>query len=482
MTGLSNLVKSGVIYGFGDFSSRLVAFAALPVLAANLGPSGFGLLDLAFTIAVLGGSFVRLGMNSAVQRYYWELSPADGTRMRLASTGLAITIFLGLMAVLVLALTALAVSTAQGLPSGITWIGVLGVAMLLPATQWLQYSLDLLRLRFAAWGYVSVALGSRTAAAVISVLMVIYWSADADHVLLAQGFATLLFVPLGLFLVRDELKVTYDPSLARKLMIYGSPLMVAEIGYWLFSSIDKWMLATLSGLDSVGIYGMAFRFSMVVTFIATAFGMAWSPYSMKIRSELPTQHRSIYAEVLLILIVSMTSVASVISLFAEELLLATVGVQYADAAVPLIILSFTAVLQATQQVTAVGLSLTNRTAWMAGLVWASAAINALLNTALIPSFGVAGSAWATFVSYLFLTLCMSQQTQRHYPLPYSRSRFTWIILLSLIMLVVSVVQNSQIDGVFGVTARVALVIAYVALAMPAIRLKSLMDQQHITQS
>ena len=72
----------------------------------------------------------------------------------------------------------------------------------------------------------------------------------------------------------------------KKLIIYGYPFIFSGLAYWIFGSIDRWMLAYLTDIKEVGIYSVAFRFSMIPMFLANAFGQAWSPLAIKNKNRL----------------------------------------------------------------------------------------------------------------------------------------------------------------------------------------------------
>jgi O-antigen/teichoic acid export membrane protein len=75
----------------------------------------------------------------------------------------------------------------------------------------------------------------------------------------------------------------------------------------------------------------------------------------------------------------MLMVGGTISLFAGELLALLLPIEYAGAAFPLSILAICVVVQATQQITAVGISMSLKTHLFAYLVWVAAGINVLIN-------------------------------------------------------------------------------------------------------
>lgn len=460
-----------MIYGGGDFALKLTAFFTFPLLAAALSSSGFGVLELAMTVVSLGGVLARCGLNNAVQRFYWDQAIRIDERPLIVSTGFFLTLFFGVFCGGIVFVVAPYIfsSINQG-AVGLGVVGILAIAFILPTTQWAQYLQDVLRLHFSPWKFLVFSFSSRAMGALLSVVAVLYWNAGVEGVLLSQALVLLAAIPFGLWLVRKDLMPKVDAVWSRQLLAYGAPFIFTELAYWLFSSIDRWMLASMAGVDEVGLYSVAFRFSTLAVFVATAFGMAWSPYAIKIRADYPDEHRKLYFEVLLILLVVMLSVAGAIALFSGEILSVILPKEYFSAATPLAILCFTAVLQASQQVTAIGISLANRTKIFAYLVWGAALINIALNWWLIPYFGVSGAAWSTVVAYLFLSFSFLFYTQRYYPLPVSWKRLLWICLLGCVVLFFGIFfQRSELDlGIILIKLGVAF--GCLLLALPAIDL------------
>lgn len=478
MTLLRSLFKDSAIYGGVDFLLKLVAFFTFPLLAAALSTSGYGVLELAMTVVMLGGIVVRFGLNNAVQRFYWDETVSSSERPLLVSTGFFITFILGAFFGLIAYLTIpYVVPLISSDLVKLSAVGALAVALLLPLTQWAQFLQDVLRLHFSPWRFLGFSFTSRALGALLSVVAVLHWGAGVDGVLLSQALILFLAIPLGLWLVRKDLILKFDYVWSRRLLAYGSPFIFTELAYWLFASIDRWMLASMSGVDDVGLYSVAFRFSTLAIFVATAFGMAWSPYAVKLRSDYPTKYRQLYFEVLLILLVVMLSIAGFIALFSGEILRVFLTKEYFAASVPLSILCFTAVLQASQQVTAVGISLANRTKVFAYLVWAAAMMNIVLNWLLIPKFGVSGAAWATVAAYMFLSSGFLFFTQRYYPLPICWRRLLWICLLGAIVLVFSVFFQQYEMNVLIMLMKLGVAMCCLALAIPALNLKVFRELQ-----
>lgn len=468
---LSKLFADSAIYGGGDFIAKLVALITFPLIATALSSAGFGLLELAMTIVALGGVLVRCGLNNAVQRFYWDSTTTSMQRPVLVSTGLWLMFVLGVAISLLGLITAPFLFDMLGTTRSLySTSSLLAIGLLLAFTPLNQYLLDILRLHFAPWKFLGFSFLSRALASVLAVIAALYLHAGVEGVLKAQAFVLALVLPLGMWLIRRDLILQFDIYWSKKLAAFGIPLIFTEIAYWLFSSIDRWMLASMGNIESVGVYSVAFRFSSVVMFVATAFGMAWSPYAFKLRTDYPETHRKMYSEVLIILLIVMLCVAGAVSLFAGELIHVFLPTEYNSAVTPLIVLCFTVVIQASQQITAVGISIANKTMIFAYLVWIAAGCNAALNFWLIPEYGATGAAWATLIVYLFLSASFLFFTQRYYKLPIAWLRIAWINVLGAIVLLVSLEYQQQ-DFSFSVSAgKLIFAILCLLLASPAINL------------
>jgi O-antigen/teichoic acid export membrane protein len=439
---LRHLMKDSAIYGGADFFSKLVAFLTFPFIAAALSPQAFGAFELIVTATVLLGMIANCGLNNSLQRFYWDEETPASQRPVLVSTGFAILLGLSLFALLV-GMGGVAISYAwlSEWIMPVTMVGIVAALVLMVANQLNQYLLDVIRLHMAPWRFLVTSLFARvlTAFAGLGAVVALGWGIDG--LLLAQLGVALLTIPVAIALVRKDVTLRLSRQAGSKLIGFGYPFIYAGIAFWLFSSMDRWMLAAMSSVEEVGIYSVAVRFSLLVMFLSTAFGQAWSPWAMKIRLERPDGYRAVYADVLITLASAVLIVGGGLALFAGELT-SLLPAEYAGAAMPLAVLSLGLVMQTTQQVTAVGISLEKQTYLFARLSWAAAAINFFLNILLIPAMGALGAALATAAAYLFLTSGYLHFTQQLHPLPISWRRLgVWFSLLTFVAIAAFQLQS-----------------------------------------
>ncbi|MDX5337579.1 MAG: flippase [Cyclobacteriaceae bacterium] len=434
---VKQLAKDSAIYGGADLVSKAISFFTFPFLAKALSPESFGYLELILTSTALLGVLGNSGLNNSVQRYYWdpEVKPED--RKVVVSSGLISQLFL-LGIVLVITFGILFFGFPQLAYSyPFTWIGVIASLLLMAGNQWTQYLLDVIRLQFKPWRFLTVSMVSRVISSILGLVIVVYLSGGIDGLLSVQAFVVLAVLPLAVYFIKNEFSLSwFSKDWAKELIRYGYPFIFSALAFWIFTSQDRWMLVSFSSIEEVGIYSVSFRFASLTLFVSAAFGQAWSPLAMKIRADHPDTYPKIYGDILLLLLLAMILISSGIGLFSGEILDLLMGDAYQGSAFPMAILSFAIVFQASQQLTGIGISLEKKTLLFAHLSWITTGINFGLNWILIQQFGATGAAWATLISYLFLTSSYFFFTQRMHPihLNYYRLSATLALLAGVVFL------------------------------------------------
>jgi len=143
---LSDLAKDSLIYGGSDFTAKLVAFIAYPIIAAVLLPEEFGIVELITTSTVLIGLIMNCGLNNSVQRFYWDKDTSKSDQPVLASSGFFVMIFFGLLVVILgVLLMPMLIAYVDNEKLPITWVALISAIVLTASSQWLQYLLDLTR-------------------------------------------------------------------------------------------------------------------------------------------------------------------------------------------------------------------------------------------------------------------------------------------------------------------------------------------------
>lgn len=470
------LAKDSAVYGSADLATKILSYFAFPIIAAALSPKAFGALELIFTLTALLSLVMNCGLNNAVQRFYWDKDTTSAMQSAIVSSGFVaqvgfgmITIFFGAAAI------PFVLQLMQAAEWPLTWIGLLAALVVMALSQWLQYALDVIRLHFAPWRFFTLALISRVFTMAFGLVAVVALGLGIDGLLTAQALVLMMAVPLAIWFIRKDFQPKHIQfSQIRELVHFGYPFIFSGIAYWLLGAMDRWMLVSMTSVEQVGIYSVAFRFASLVLFVSAAFGQAWSPVAMKIRTDHPEKYKVIYGQVLLLLLFTMLTFGGGIALFSGEAISIIMPAEYHACALPLAILCFGIILQSTQQVTAIGISLEKKTYLFARITLLTALINYAANWILIPSFGAVGAAWATMISYVVLTGSYLLYTQRLHPIIVHWPRLFVLVCLGIIVALVSVKTISlqldwQVVGWKLVLALFCLILGWNLIPLPNLR-------------
>lgn len=430
---LKALGRDVAIYGAADFAFRLIAFAVFPIYAHVFTVEQFGVYALVSASAGLVALLANLGISNAAQRYYWDAEAAAATQPSIISTGLLVLVASSTAIVVVFAAMLFPLRETIATRYGVSWtIVVLTLASIVPE-QILQYCLDTLRLHLTPWRFVAVSLLKNLLGVSAGLFFILVLDAGLEGLFAGALVGAIAAVPVALVLVRRDLSLECRFPLAGRLVSFGYPFVFAGLAYWIFGMADRWMLAEMSTATELGLYAIAYKFAAIVVFLNGAFGQAWSPMAMKMRRDVAT-YRSAYARVLSVWLFVLLLVGAAVALFGKPLLQLLTPPEYWDAAGVLAILVMGVVVSGTTQITAVGISIERQTRLFAWASWLTAAINIVLNLILIPAYGAAGAALATFLSYVVLTALYLFWSQKLHPIPLEKTplAFAAVVIVALV--------------------------------------------------
>jgi O-antigen/teichoic acid export membrane protein len=427
---LRRLAKDLAVYGAGDFVLKFLGFAVFPIYANVFTVAEFGVLALVAVGAGLVSLVVGVGLNNAVQRFYWDPSTEEEDRPALVSSGLVV-LFLGSTIGVGIALTLLypARAALEGRYDVAWTIAVLALVTIVPA-QILQYALDTLRLHFAKGRYLLVSFLKNLLGVLIGLVLILGLGHGLEGFFWGNLWGALVALPLALVLIRRDLTRSVRLVFARQLVVFGHPFIFAGLAYWVFSSVDRWMLAELSDNTNVGLYSIAFKFATLIVFVTTAFGQAWSPMAVQLMRDDP-HYRTTYSRLLTVWFFMLALLGSAVSLFAIEILVLTTPSEYWSAALVMGVVVMGMVVSGTTQITAIGISLARRTSLLSTAAWITAAVNVLLNWLLIPRFGALGAGFATLASFGVLSGLYLYWTQRLHPIPLERAKLLYCAAITI---------------------------------------------------
>ena len=412
-----------LIYGAGETAARIITFVSFLLMTHQLSTAEYGQLETYLVTIGLIGVIGAAGLNNSLQAFYYSrIEYAEVVQSQRISTAFY-TLLIWQMALS--AASAIVLTFVDHSFSTEHLLLLLSIAVL---TVQLQLMQDVFRLRFEPTKYLFSTLLSKGAAAIVSVVLVLKGGGVNGY--LWGSTLTLLASFLILFyLLRDALQVHLNRDLAKSLLNYGLPFVLVGFGAWALASLDRWLLASFSGLSAVGEYAFAVRISLLVSFLSVAFGQAWGPMVFKLKETHPSKYLSIYADSFLSFILLLATLAAVISVFASEFQSLLFGNKFKGTSPAILLLSFGAVIQATTHFTAIGISLSRKTHYFAMVTWCAAGISLLGNILLIPKWGIEATAFMSLVANIFLSFMYFILSQREHKMQFLKEDVSYFFAL-----------------------------------------------------
>lgn len=370
----------------------------IPVYARYLRASEFGVLSLLTVTLTLVTLVLKLGLNHAFFRHYYETDDPAHRRKIVGST-------LVFLLVSSAAATALLWNVAPQL-SGFIFKGDQSRADLIQLVFVISFfdvitliPDSILRAKFKSAQYSALNIAAFLFQLILISYLVIHVGASVHNVLLGRLIGGAFEAVLFYVMVSRDLSLSFSATELRGMLAFGVPLIFGQISFHLFMMIDRFFLERYSSPRELGAYSMANTLVSVVTILVTVpFSQVWTVMRFSVMNEEGAEEY--YSRVLTyILFVSMFFALGVAAVAGDGLMLYSLK-SYWSAATIIPLLAFSAVLDCASRVLNIGITLKKRTIFAPIVIVVALAVNVALNLWLIPRYGGMGATIATLVSYL----------------------------------------------------------------------------------
>jgi O-antigen/teichoic acid export membrane protein len=433
VTTLRGLSRDFATYGLGELLIKAFALITFPIYTRAFSPDEYGIMSYVTTLAGLLSATLVLGGDSAYARFFFEAQTTE-RRQLISSTWIG---FLAAWSIAVCAallpMSGAIADWSFGRPDT---TALFSVALLTaPVALINRMCAQVLRNEFRARAYTALNVLSTALTVGLAVTAVLVLSLGLFGVLAGALVAELVMLPIRLWTARTMFRPVFSVPVLKAMLSFGVPIVPTSLAYWVFLTSDRLLLGKLSTLEQLGLYSVANSLVALTAIAITAFGQAWTPHAFRVYEEEPDQAPALYGRVMTYLLAGFGALAVGITAFGPDLLRILTDEPYFGAIAAVGPLALGMVAQASTQVTAGGITLTKRTHYLAIHSWAAAGLNVGLNLALIPPFGMIGSAWATAISYVYLTLAYLVTSQRLWPVAFEVHRSIAIVVATLLIVV-----------------------------------------------
>lgn len=230
--------------------------------------------------------------------------------------------------------------------------------------------------------------------------------------LLAFAFANLLeFLLIAVFLIYFYQKATaaklltrrFNPTIAKYLISTSWPLTLSVSFTVVLDRIDQIMIKSMLGSEAVGHYVAASRLSEVWYFVGLAVASSLFPAILNARNQNMERYHRRMQRLFNLLVVLSVALAIPVTLFSEQIIALIYGKAYEDSAIVLAIHIWTALFVFLKAASANWLVINHLQIFSLYRNILAVVINVGLNYVLIPIYGIAGAAISMLIT-LFIVM------------------------------------------------------------------------------
>ena len=186
----------------------------------------------------------------------------------------------------------------------------------------------------------------------------------------------------------------------RSVLWVSAPMAITSFTQLLNGKIDTLMLGVYRDIGLVGIFGVAFKLSVITNFVIGALKTITMPKISELfwQNDMNELDKVIQYTNRVVFVFSL--VVCVVLLLFPEFILALVNPEFTLGATTLRIFAITQLLNAGSGMVAAFLNMTGNQTFFTKLIIAATALNFILNMLLIPKYGMEGAALGTLVSVI----------------------------------------------------------------------------------
>jgi len=447
LAALKRLSGDTLIYGTSTVVSRFLTFLLVPFYTNLLAPGELGVYSAIYSWIAFVSIVFTYGMEAAYFRF-----AADSVNDKKKFSAPFITL-LGsslFFAVIIVALKpvlnefvnpyhTVASSTMNTIVVCSVSILFFDALSILPfAALRLQHK----PARFAVLRFINIFLQ-----VVLNLLFVAFLHYGVAGIFLGNAIASVATFIIILPTIRGLFAWTYSRAIMREFLGFGLPYVPSSLSTIALQVIDRPIMQRLTNDPTVGIYSANYRLGTIMMVFVSMFEYAWRPFFLQYARQ-PDAKR-VFSRVLTYFTLAAAAIFLIVSFFVGDLARIVIWNHHSIidrrywgglTIVPIVLAAY--IFNGFYTNFIVGIYVEKRTRLLPVITGVAALSNIIGNLIMIPIFGIAGAAWATFISYALMAVMIYRMTQPFYPMQYEWGRIGKIASVTLgAFLLSSIAQN-----------------------------------------
>lgn len=442
---LKKLGSQTLVYGLPAILGRFLNFLLVSLHTRSLPDTpAYGAVSLMFAYASLAAIFFTFGMETA----FFNFARSSDNPKKVFSTGTLSVLLVGIGLSMIAFLFQNPIMTAIGYPQKpefAWWFAIILAADAITAMcfAWLRFVEKPAKYAIIRFFNILVNIG-------LNLFFLVYCPAHqhenswisgffnsekmVDYIFISNFIASLIILPL-FFPTLKNLVAGIDKSLLKKMLAYGSPMIIIGTAGMVNETFDRIMLKeilppAIADAEN-GIYSAYYKLSLIITLFIHAFRMAAEPLFFKAADKADAQKN--YARIMKWFVYFCGFAAIFTMVFLPLIMEYLFGATYRNNArglsvVPILLMAN--IFLGMYYNVSVWYKINNRVKSGAVISVFAAILTLTLNWIFIGKYSFIACAFTTLAAYLFMFVVGWLWGKRVYPVPYDMTRITFTLIIT----------------------------------------------------
>ena len=286
------IFKNTLIYGMGDMIVKAIAFILIPLYTRHLSPDEYGVVSLLQTVQMVMIVILGLGLNSAIFKVYNDAKNEE-EKNEVISTNLIFLFIWALPFTLIMIWSVKPLSMLIfGSPEEAVYLRILFISLMLDLFR--LAALAVLRAREKPVHFSIINIINFSLLVGLNIINVAIRGRGILGIMESHLFTSSV-ICLSVFIVLfRRLRFRFSKRRIKELLAFGLPLVPSGVAAWSLSAMAQYFLRYYWGSSEVGLYGLGWRFGMVINMLLVhPFRTTWLPFMFSIQKE--ERARRVYA-------------------------------------------------------------------------------------------------------------------------------------------------------------------------------------------
>jgi O-antigen/teichoic acid export membrane protein len=240
----------------------------------------------------------------------------------------------------------------------------------------------------------------------VGLILVFDLKAEFKTLMLMNVLAVLFSLMILLWFTRDSwcqaLIKPIDLQKLKSMLKFSLPLVASGLAYWGLTTMDRFFLKDLSGLDELGLYAIAATLAGAIGIVSTIFSTLWHPVLYRwVKEGIRVERVERVVEYMLLFVLLIWTLVGLLSFIIPYLL----PEHYQSVEFLIVACIAMPLFYMLGQTTGVGIGITRKSMYALATSVIAFIVNLILNLYLIPDYGAAGAAVASLIAFfVFFTV------------------------------------------------------------------------------